>query len=224
MKRNLISELQQRSRSTFLKYRAPCAAARSLAANGRSPPRGPPTAASPASWGAATPPSAPAWPTLLYPPPQHGIAQAKFLGHRSDRAATRCDQINRLPLVVVRKRTTLTSFHPTPPGSSSLLQVSISSEEVYSLDDRRGVTFKWKDYRIEGPERYGVMTLDTHEFIRRFLMHVLPSGFHRIRYYGLLASSARAKNIARIRKLLAVPLIPIEAIKAATTNPEEPKA
>src|SRR6267378_8445098 len=75
----------------------------------------------------------PPGPTLLYPPPQHGIAQAKFLGHRSDRAATRCDQINRLPLVVVRKRPTSTSFHPTPPGSSSLLQVSISSEEVHSL-------------------------------------------------------------------------------------------
>jgi hypothetical protein len=64
------------------------------------------------------------------PPPQHGIAQAKFLGHRSDRAATRCDQINRLPLVVVRKRPTVTYFHPTPPGSSSPLQVSISSEDV----------------------------------------------------------------------------------------------
>src|SRR5205085_9787530 len=71
--------------------------------------------------------------TLLYPPPQHGIAQTKFLGHRSDRAATRCSQINRLPLVVVRKRPKLSFFHPTPPGSSSLLQVSISSEEVHSL-------------------------------------------------------------------------------------------
>src|SRR6266576_5714435 len=64
MKRNLISELQQRSLSIFLKCRAPCAAARSLAANGRSPP---PTAASPASWAAATPPSAPAWPRVALP-------------------------------------------------------------------------------------------------------------------------------------------------------------
>ena len=61
---------------------------RSLAANGRSPPRGPPTAASPASWGAVTPPSAPAWPTLIYPPPQYAIAQAMLLGYRSDRTAT----------------------------------------------------------------------------------------------------------------------------------------
>src|SRR3982074_1650679 len=67
MKRNLISELQQRSRSTFLKYRAPCEAARSLAAGGRSPPRGPPTAASPALWGAAPPPSAPARPHVAPP-------------------------------------------------------------------------------------------------------------------------------------------------------------
>ena len=66
------------------------------------------------------------------------------------------------------------------------------------------------------------MTLDTHEFIRRFLMHVLPQGFHRIRYYGLLTSPTRANNIARIRVLLAVPLIPINAIKAANTKPEQP--
>src|ERR1700747_2237394 len=67
MKRNIISDLKQRSRWTFLKYRAPCAAARSLAANGRSPPRGPPTAASPALWGAAPPPSAPALPHVSAP-------------------------------------------------------------------------------------------------------------------------------------------------------------
>jgi hypothetical protein len=46
--------------------------------------------------------------------------------------------------------------------------------------DQKGVTFKWKDYRLEGPERYQVMTVATHEFIRRFLIHVLPAGFHRI--------------------------------------------
>jgi hypothetical protein len=100
-------------------------------------------------------------------------------------------------------------------------RVAISNRRLISLD-HKGVTFKWKDYRLEGPERYNkVMTLDTHEFIRRFLMHVLPPGFHRIRYYGFLSSQTRAKNIARIRKLLAVPLIPIDDIKAA--NVEEPK-
>ena len=62
------------------------------------------------------------------------------------------------------------------------------------------------------------MTLATHEFIRRFLMHVLPAGFHRIRYYGLLASGKRAENIARARELLTLPIIPVDAIKAANTN------
>ena len=103
-------------------------------------------------------------------------------------------------------------------------RVAISNRRLISLDDK-GVTFKWKDYRLEGSERYNkVMTLDTHDFIRRFLMHVLPSGFHRIRYYGFLTSKTRAKNIARIRELLAVPLIPIDAIRAANAKPEEPKA
>jgi hypothetical protein len=58
-------------------------------------------------------------------------------------------------------------------------RVAISNRRLVALDDK-GVTFKWKDYRLEGSERYKVMTLDTHEFIRRFLMHVLPQGFHRI--------------------------------------------
>jgi Putative transposase/Transposase zinc-binding domain len=101
-------------------------------------------------------------------------------------------------------------------------RVAISNRRLVSLNDN-GVTFKWRDYRIEGPKRYKVMTLDTSEFIRRFLMHVLPQGFHRIRYYGLLTSQTRADNIARIRALLAVPLIPIDAIKAASATPEEPK-
>lgn len=79
-------------------------------------------------------------------------------------------------------------------------------------------------HRLEGPERYKQMTLDPHEFIRRFLMHVLPQGFHRIRYYGLLTSQTRAKNIARIRALLAAPLIPIDAIKAINVKPYEPNA
>jgi hypothetical protein len=102
-------------------------------------------------------------------------------------------------------------------------RVAISNRRLVTLDDK-GVTFKWKDYRVDGPERYKLMTLDTHEFIRRFLMHVLPQGFHRIRYYDLLASSKRADNIARARELLAVPLLPIDAIKAATTKPDQPKS
>jgi Putative transposase len=109
-------------------------------------------------------------------------------------------------------------------------RVAISNRRLIS-SDHKGVTFKWKDYRLDGAERYNrVMTLDTSEFIRRFLMHVLPSGFHRIRYYGFLSCQTRAKNIERIRELLAVPLIPVDAIKAAnakastSAQPEEPKA
>src|SRR6266536_2054990 len=72
------------------------------------------------------------------------------------------------------------------------------------LGARIGVTFRWKDYRADGCGRQKVMTLATGEFIRRFLIHVLPQGFHRIRHYGLLASGTRADNIARARQLLAV--------------------
>jgi hypothetical protein len=102
-------------------------------------------------------------------------------------------------------------------------RVAISNRRLIACDER-GITFKWKDYRIEGPERYGVMTLAIDEFIRRFLMHVLPAGFHRIRYYGMLTSSKRAANVARARELLLTlpPIIPIDAIKAATTKPDEP--
>jgi hypothetical protein len=99
-------------------------------------------------------------------------------------------------------------------------RVAISNRRLIRCDEK-GVTFKWKDYRIEGPERYKLMTLATHEFIRRFLMHVLPVGFHRIRYYGLLASGQRAENIARARELLMPPIIPVDAIKAISANAAE---
>ncbi len=101
-------------------------------------------------------------------------------------------------------------------------RVAISNRRLIACDDN-GVTFKWKDYRIEGPARYKVMTLPTHEFIRRFLMHVLPAGFHRIRYYGLLASSKRAENVARARELLTPPIIPVDAIKAISASAAEPQ-
>ena len=86
-------------------------------------------------------------------------------------------------------------------------RVAISNRRLVAADDG-GVSFRWKDYRIEGPGRWKTMTLTPHEFIRRFLMHVLPSGFHRIRHYGLLASGTRTVNIARARELLAVPVSP----------------
>ena len=82
-------------------------------------------------------------------------------------------------------------------------RVAISNSRLIALDEA-GVTFKWKDYRIKGRDRLKTMTLDAAEFIRRFLLHVLPSGFHRIRHYGLFASAVRAHNIERARQLLAV--------------------
>ena len=57
------------------------------------------------------------------------------------------------------------------------------------------MSFKWKDYRAKGDLRYKLMTLDAEEFIRRFLIHVLPNGFHRIRHYGLFANANRANNM-----------------------------
>ena len=82
-------------------------------------------------------------------------------------------------------------------------RVAISNRRLIAADAKT-VTFKVKDYRIDGPGRYKTMTLDAHEFIRRFLIHVLPKGFHRIRHYGLLASGAKADNLALARKLLGV--------------------
>jgi hypothetical protein len=83
-------------------------------------------------------------------------------------------------------------------------RVAISNSRLVSAD-QRDVTFKWKDYRLKGAARYSTMTLPTHEFIRRFLMHVLPKRFHRIRHYGLLANGNRAASLAQARQLLAVP-------------------
>jgi Putative transposase/Transposase zinc-binding domain len=82
-------------------------------------------------------------------------------------------------------------------------RVAISNRRLITFDET-GVTFRYKDYRRSGPERQQVMTLAADEFIRRFLLHVLPRGFHRIRHYGLLAASSRKAGLALARELLAV--------------------
>jgi hypothetical protein len=84
-------------------------------------------------------------------------------------------------------------------------RVAISNSRLVGLDER-GITFRYKDYRSNGRERFGTMTLAPGEFIRRFLLHVLPNGFHRIRHYGLLASATCKANIARPRELIAAPV------------------
>ena len=83
-------------------------------------------------------------------------------------------------------------------------RVAISNSRLLALDER-GVTFRWKDYRVKGSTRYKTMTLAPEEFIRRFLLHVLPGGFHRIRHYGLLANGGRKANLALARELLGAP-------------------
>ena len=101
-------------------------------------------------------------------------------------------------------------------------RVAISNRRLVAADDG-GVSFRWKDYRIEGPGRWKTMTLTPHEFIRRFLIHVLPKGFHRIRHYGLLASTNRAANIARARELLAVSATPKQPETPEASAADEPR-
>ena len=102
-------------------------------------------------------------------------------------------------------------------------RVAISNRRLIAFNNN-GVTFSYKDYRADGRARYKRMTLATDEFIRRFLIHVLPHGFHRIRHYGLFANGNRAANIARARELLAVPSRPKEPATAEATTTDEPRA
>ena len=95
-------------------------------------------------------------------------------------------------------------------------RVAISNRRLVALDEV-GVTFRYKDYRRDGADRQKVMTLAADEFIRRFLLHVLPKGFHRIRHYGLLASAGRKASVPRARDLRAVP--PSTETEAANRPP-----
>jgi Putative transposase/Transposase zinc-binding domain len=88
-------------------------------------------------------------------------------------------------------------------------RVAIANSRLIALDER-GVTFRYKDYRRNGQARYRTMTLAADEFIRRFLLHVLPKGFHRIRHYGLLASAGCKANIARAKELIGAPIPQVE--------------
>jgi hypothetical protein len=97
-------------------------------------------------------------------------------------------------------------------------RVAISNHRLVAAD-HNAIAFRWKDYRIEGSGRWKTMTLAPHEFIRRFLVHVLPKGLHRIRHYGLFANGNRAANIAKARELLgAAPRVEPEEEKTAATS------
>jgi Putative transposase/Transposase zinc-binding domain len=139
----------------------------------------------------------------------HAAGKLQFCGQHSHLAAAAAFAAFLAPL-----RTTRWFVYSKRPfaGPQAVLaylarythRVAIANSRLIAADDD-GVTFKWKDYRFEGRDRHKTMTLAPDEFIRRFLLHVLPKGFHRIRHYGLLASAARRANIARARELLAAP-------------------
>jgi hypothetical protein len=94
-------------------------------------------------------------------------------------------------------------------------RVAISNSRLLALDER-GVTFRWKDYRAKGRTRHKTMTLAAEEFMRRFLLHVLPGRFHRIRHYGLLANATRKHNLALARALLHQPTPAASAVQTTT--------
>ncbi len=117
------------------------------------------------------------------------------------------------PLAPLRKKNWFVYAKPPFAGPEAVLaylarythRVAISNSRLVGLDER-GVTFHYKDYRSNGQARYRMTTLAPDEFIRRFLLHTLPKGFHRIRHYGLLASAGCRVGIARARELLAAPM------------------
>jgi len=101
-------------------------------------------------------------------------------------------------------------------------RVAISNQRLIASDEK-GVTFRYKDYRAKGHNRHKTMALSQDEFMRRFLLHVLPSGFHRIRHYGLLANSGRKDNLEKARELLQVTTsINEPSDKSATDEPIQP--
>jgi Putative transposase/Transposase zinc-binding domain len=157
----------------------------------------------------------------------HAQGQLKVFGHHTalaDRAVFKrfLTPLRKMEWVVYSK-------HPFA-GPQQVLRylsrythrVAISNRRLVSADDK-AVSFRWKDYRLDGPGRWKTMTLDPHEFIRRFLMHVLPKGFHRIRHYGLFANGNRAANITRARELLGAAPRVVEPEEEKPAAPDEPR-
>lgn len=143
----------------------------------------------------------------------HQSGKLTFFSHLAQLAERRAFLHHLSP---VRKKRWVVYAKPPFGGPEAVLaylarythRVAISNRRLIALDET-GVTFRYKDYRRDGPECQRVMTIAPDEFIRRFLLHVLPRGFHRIRHYGLLAGSARKASLVLARKLLAVAL-PLE--------------
>jgi hypothetical protein len=155
----------------------------------------------------------------------HATGHIQFFGNQTGLNERRAFLRHIAPL---RKKNWITYAKPPFSGPEAVLaylsrythRVAISNRRLITLDES-GVTFRYKDYRRDGPDRQRTMTLAASEFIRRFLLHVLPQGFHRIRHYGLLASSGRKINIARARELLAVAPKP-ETVASAEPEDQRP--
>jgi len=156
----------------------------------------------------------------------HVAGRLQFFGDHAELANTTAFAAFLAPL----RRSEWVVYAKTPFGGPEAVlaylarythRVAISNRRLIAADRTR-VTFRYKDYRIEGPGRYSCMTLTTGEFIRRFLMHVLPGGFHRIRHYGLLANGSRADSIAKARALLNLPRPDTIPDDPATAGEAEP--
>jgi len=155
----------------------------------------------------------------------HVAGRLQFFGDHVGLSDRRAFLRNLAPL---RKKKWVVYAKPPFAGPEAVLaylsrythRVAISNRRLISLDET-GVTFHYKDYRRDGVDRQRTMTLCPDEFIRRFLLHVLPKGFHRIRHYGLLASAGRKANVALARQLLAVP-VPAEAEEPAPPDRRPP--
>jgi len=151
----------------------------------------------------------------------HAAGQLRFFGDRTGLSDPQAFERYLAPI-----RTMKWVVYSKPPfgGPEAVLaylsrythRIAISNRRLIALDEA-GVTFRYKDYRRDGDTRHRTMTLSVDEFIRRFLVHVLPKGLHRIRHYGLLASAGRKANIARARVLLAVPA-PIKTQEPASSS------
>jgi hypothetical protein len=151
----------------------------------------------------------------------HAAARLAFFGEiESLRRRQACDA----HLAPLRRKNWFVYAKPPFAGPEAVLaylarythRVAISNSRLIALDER-GVTFRYKNYRRDGRARYRTMTLAPDEFFRRFLLHVLPKGFHRIRHYGLLASAGCKANIAHARELIAAPALPEEPTTAHNT-------
>ena len=158
----------------------------------------------------------------------HDAGRLAFFGSIAH-LADRCAFLRHL--APVRKKRWVVYAKPPFAGPKAVLaylsrythRVAISSSRLIRFDET-GVAFRYKDYRRGGADRQQVMTLTADEFVRRFLLHVLPKGFHRIRHYGLLAGATRKARLDHVRELLGVAPAPAndDAIEPPDTCPPCP--